>query len=102
MIEAGMLIAGRQVVKMTSAIASQPIWSIFGSDHVPCAHSMTKQSPPRPAIMLPTMVARYLYRVTLMPAASAVAGFSPTARSCRPVRLYFKNSATRIATTIAE
>ena len=32
------------------------------------------------AIMLPMQVARYLYFVTLMPAASAVAALSPTAR----------------------
>ena len=37
--------------------------------------------------MLPMQVARYLYLVTLMPAASAVAGLSPTARRCRPVRV---------------
>jgi len=30
--------------------------------------------------MLPMQVARYLYFVTLMPAASAVAALSPTAR----------------------
>ena len=33
---------------------------------------------------LPRQVATYLYRVTLMPTASAVPGFSPTERRCRP------------------
>ena len=36
----------------------------------------------------PMQVARYLYFVTLIPAASAVAVFSPTARRLRPVRVF--------------
>ena len=36
-------------------------------------------------MQLPMQVATYLYRVTLMPTASAVAGFSPTARRCSPI-----------------
>jgi len=35
-------------------------------------------------------VARYLYLVTLMPAASAVEALSPTARRCRPGRVWFR------------
>ena len=39
--------------------------------------------------MLPMQVAEYLYRFTLIPAASAVAGFSPTERRCSPIRVRF-------------
>mgnify|MGYP003584809568 CR=1 FL=1 len=51
--------------------------------------------------MLPMHVAMYLYFVTLMLAASAVFGFSPTARRCRPVRVCFMNQATKKPMAIA-
>ena len=51
--------------------------------------------------MLPMMVAPYLYLVMLMPAASAVAGFSPTARRCRPTRVWLSTKLERIARAMA-
>ena len=49
----------------------------------------------------PTQVARYLFRETLMPAASAVAGFSPTARRFRPFRVRFRKRWSTTASTMA-
>ena len=49
----------------------------------------------------PMQVARYLLRTTLMPAASAVAGFSPTARRFRPARLRLRKYCITMAMTIA-
>jgi hypothetical protein len=49
----------------------------------------------------PMQVARYLYLVTLMPAASAVPGFSPTARRFRPARVLFRKTCTTTAMTMA-
>ena len=46
-------------------------------------------------------VARYLLRVTLMPAASAVPGFSPTARRFRPARERLRNTCITTAITSA-
>ena len=43
---------------------------------------------------LPMQVARYLYFVTLIPTASAVPGFSPTARRERPT---FVRNSTQLA-----
>ena len=53
--------------------------------------------PAIPQIPPPIIVAAYLYFVTLMPAASAVAGLSPTARRFSPVRVLFRNHAIAIA-----
>ena len=46
--------------------------------------------PPTAEIPPPITVARYLYRSTAMPAASAVAGDSPTERRYSPARVRFK------------
>ena len=83
--------SGRQRAKMTSAMASQPRSPKPLLVQVPPEYSMTKYNPPRPAMAPPMTVARYLYSETLMPAASAVAGLSPTARSARPWRVRFRN-----------
>ena len=56
---------------------------------------------PRPEMPAPMQVARYLFRVTLMPAASAVAGFSPTARRFRPMRVRFRKMWSTMASTMA-
>jgi len=50
---------------------------------------------------LPMSVATYLYAVTFMPIASAVAGFSPTARRCRPTLVLFSTYEVTIAMAIA-
>lgn len=59
--------------KITRATASQPRSPNPLFVHVPPEYSITKYSPPRPLIPQPMQVARYLYKVTLIPAASAVA-----------------------------
>ena len=46
--------------------------------------------PPIPAIAPPTIVATYLYKLTFIPAASAVAGDSPTALKFNPTLVFFK------------
>ena len=51
--------------------------------------------------MLPMQVAKYLFLLTLMPAASAVAGFSPTARSSRPILVRLSMIAATIAMAMA-
>ena len=56
----------------------------------------------RPAIPPPITVARYLYSVTLIPAASAVAGLSPTAFKLRPQRVLFKKNAISSVIIIAK
>ncbi len=43
------------------------------------------------------IVEMYLYLVTLIPAASAVAGFSPTARSVKPTLVFLNTIVTIIA-----
>ena len=57
--------------------------------------------PPIPEIPAPMQVARYLYFVTLTPAASAVAGFSPTARRFRPALVLFRKICSSTASRIA-
>ena len=57
--------------------------------------------PPRPEMPAPMQVARYLYFVTLMPAASAVAVFSPMARRLRPVRVFVRKNQIATARMIA-
>ena len=49
----------------------------------------------------PMQVARYLYLVTLMPAASAVAGLSPTARRLRPARVWLRKYCAAMAMAMA-
>ena len=46
-------------------------------------------------------IEKYLYLLILIPAASAVAGFSPTALSSSPVRVLFSTYAVKIAIAIA-
>ena len=74
----------------TAATASQPRSPKPLLVQVPPEYSITKYRPPSPQIAPPMTVARYLYSDTLMPAASAVAGFSPTARRHRPWRVQFR------------
>ena len=50
----------------------------------------------------PRQVAAYLYAVTFIPAASAVEGFSPTARRLSPTRVRFITKLRMIAHMIAK
>ena len=61
-----------------------------------------KNRPPKPAIAEPRTHATYLYLITLIPAASAAPGFSPTALKLSPVLDLLINPATIIARTKAK
>ena len=94
-------LTGFHSAKITSAMASQPLSPNPLLVQVPPEYSMTKYSPPSPLIPPPTQVARYLYAVTLMPAASAVAGLSPTALRFSPFLVLPRKKARTIARMIA-
>ena len=65
--------SGFHRAKITRATASHPLSPKPLSVQVPPEYSITKYRPPRPARPAPMQVERYLYFVTLIPAASAVA-----------------------------
>ena len=65
---------------MTNATANQPTPERPSWFQTPPTTVMIYTMPPMAEMPPPMTVARYLQRVTLMPAASAVAGDSPTAR----------------------
>ena len=73
-------LAGLHVAKITSATASHPYPLTQLCTHTPDVVTMLIYIPPIPQIPPPITVAIYLYTVVLIPAASAVAGSSPTAR----------------------
>ena len=75
-----MALSGFHMQKITSATDNQPTPASPSWFHTPPAMVIIYTIPPMPDMPPPTRVAMYLFRVTLMPAASAVAGFSPTAR----------------------
>ena len=66
---------------------------------MPPRYSITKYKPPSPAIIAPDIVAVYLYSDTLIPAASAVAGFSPTALKLSPLLVLLRKIDITIAKT---
>ena len=95
-----MALTGFHRAKITRAIASQPLSPNPLLVQVPPEYSITKYNPPRPLMPPPRQVARYLQAVTLMPAASAVAGLSPTALRFSPrLVLARKNARARARAT---
>ena len=92
---------GFHAAKMTSATAIQPRPPTLSLSHTPPLMIMLQYAPPMPQMPAPMQVDRYLYSVTLMPAASAVAGFSPTARRFRPARVRVRNQCMATASTMA-
>ena len=89
--------SGFQVAKMTRATANQPMDSmLLLVAQSPPLKSKTYIMPPKPAKPQPMMVAMYLYLVTLIPAESAVAGFSPTALKFNPVLVLNKKIEAKI------
>ena len=85
--EPRMALYGLQLAKMTNATAIQP-WPLTQLYvQVPAQVMSAIYAPPRPHRPPPARMCTYLYKVTLMPAASAAPGFSPTALRFSPLRV---------------
>src|SRR5574344_814559 len=85
--ETASALSGFHVLKMTNATEIQPAPAVMFSCHRG-TNTSERYAPASPHNTPPHRIFTYLYHATFIPDASAAAGFSPTARTFSPQRVW--------------